>query len=324
MNTNIIKTAGTAITRTVGKVKLGAIKHSPEILIGVGVVSIVVGTVMACKATLKVEEILDEHSEKKAQINQTKDMNRPNYTEDDAKKDSALLLAKTTGKIIRNYAVPAIMIGGGIACFLGAYGIMKGRNAALTAALSATTTAFDEYRARVREDLGDDADQKYMYGVDRKELVREDGEVKEQLVTKDAKPAASAYARYFNKENTTLWRPDNQSNLRNIMVAQNYANQMLRARGYVFVNDVYDFLGMTSTAAGQMMGWIIDGEDTPYITIDTKEIYNYASPDEAADWARHTILIDFHPQGNILGKMEKAAERRNAFFEAQRGKEAIS
>lgn len=314
--TTALTTVKNTITRTAGQAKLGLIRHSPEILIGAGVVSIVAGTILACRATLKVEDILNDHAEKKAQISQNSDMGLESYTGDDAKKDRAILLARTTGKMIRLYAVPTVLISGGIACFMGAYGIMKSRNAALAASLSAVTTAFDEYRARVRQELGEEADDRFRYGYQTRDGVDQDGnEIKAaKVVDKDRIPG-SPYARFFD-ERSLLYKHDNQTNLRAIMAAQNYANQTLNCRGYIFLNDVYDFLGLDATPEGQTIGWT-SLSPNPYVEISVKEVYSTADcagpEDLKKDWLTHKLIVDFNPEGDIISKMNAAVSHRRGF-----------
>ena len=130
-------------------------KHSPEILMGVGVVGVVTGTVMACRATLKLNDILEEARETRDKIKEV--ASNPNYedkyTEEDAKKDLAVNCIQTGVKVAKLYA-PAVAVGvAGVGCVLASHDIMKKRNVALSAAYLTVDKSFKEYKQRVVDRL---------------------------------------------------------------------------------------------------------------------------------------------------------------------------
>ena len=52
------------VVKGYNKVSFQAAKHSPEILAGIGVVGVVASTVLACKATMKINDVLEDADRK--------------------------------------------------------------------------------------------------------------------------------------------------------------------------------------------------------------------------------------------------------------------
>jgi hypothetical protein len=147
------------VTRTFSKVGFELKKHSPEILVVAGVVGTVASTVMACKATLKVNEVLDEPKETIEKIHTAVETGETEaglpYNVEDSKKDLAIVYVQTGVKLAKLYA-PAIGIGVlSIACILKSNNILQKRNVALAAAYTAVDKSFKEYRNRVVERFGE-------------------------------------------------------------------------------------------------------------------------------------------------------------------------
>ena len=98
------------VTRSLHKVGFTLKKYSPEILAAVGVVGTVTSTVMACKATTKVGDILDSHKDLVDAIHivsENPDMAEEvgkTYSEEDSKKDSAIAYVQTGLKLVELYA----------------------------------------------------------------------------------------------------------------------------------------------------------------------------------------------------------------------------
>src|SRR6056297_455144 len=126
----------TALT-TFSKTKFMGKKYSPEILIGTGIVSIVAGTVMACKATLQVEEVLEDKEATKFEMESVLEDSKKEYDIKDFNKDLVILNLQTGMKLTRLY-IPAVTLGViGISAILGSHNIMKKRNVAITMAYKA-------------------------------------------------------------------------------------------------------------------------------------------------------------------------------------------
>ena len=289
-------------------------KHSPEILMGVGVVGVVTGTVMACRATLKLNDILEEAQETRDKIKEV--ASNPNYedkyTEEDAKKDLTINYVQTGVKVAKLYA-PAVAVGvAGVGCVLASHDIMKKRNVALSAAYLTVDKSFKEYKQRVVDRFGEEVEKEIRYGIKAEEIVETvtDEEGNETTVTETVKTMNptlySDYARFFD-EASPCWQNDPEYNLMFLRAQQQYANDLLRAKGRLFLNDVYEMLGLEKSKAGQIVGWVYDytGENPNGDNYVDFGIYDMSKERVRAfvNGYEPNILLDFNVDGNIWDLM---------------------
>ena len=287
-------------------------KHSPEILMGVGVVGVVTGTVMACRATLKLNDILEEAQETRDKIKEV--ASNPNYedkyTEEDAKKDLAVNYIQTGVKVAKLYA-PAVAVGvAGVGCVLASHDIMKKRNVALSAAYLTVDKSFKEYKQRVVDRFGEEVEKEIRYGIKAEEIVETvtDEEGNETTVTETVKTMNptlySDYARFFD-EASPCWQNDPEYNLMFLRAQQQYANDLLRAKGRLFLNDVYEMLGLEKSKAGQIVGWVYDRENPNGDNFVDFGIYDMSKERVRAfvNGYETNILLDFNVDGNIWDLM---------------------
>ena len=160
------------MSRTMNRAGLKIKKYSPEILIGVGIVGVVSSTVMACKATLKAGEIIEEAKTRVGTIHEVAE--NPDfegkYTENDKKKDLTITYVQAAAKFAKLYG-PAVVVGGlSIGCIVTSHSMMRKRNIALGAAYAALDRGFKDYRSRVIERFGKDLDRELKYNIKSKEL----------------------------------------------------------------------------------------------------------------------------------------------------------
>lgn len=287
-------------------------KHSPEILMGVGVVGVVTSTVMACKATMKLNDILEESKETRDKIKEVE--NNPKYEDkyspEDAKKDLTINYVQTGMKVAKLYA-PAVLLGGAsLGCLLASNDILRKRNAALSAAYMTVDKSFKEYRNRVTERFGEEVEKEIRYGIKAEQIettvVDEDGNettVTETIKTMDPN-LYSDYARFFDAA-SPYWQNDPEYNLMFLKAQQQYANDLLRAKGRLFLNDVYDMLGIEKTKAGQVVGWVYDRENPNGDNFVDFGIYDMSKERVRAfvNGYETNILLDFNVDGNIWNLM---------------------
>lgn len=257
MKSNALVTLQNNASQFFGKTGLKVREHSPEILMVSGVCSIIVGVVLACRATLKAEEILAEHEEMMDTIDEAKEKAETGvvtYTDEMASRDKVAAYAKTVGKFAIHYGPAVICLSAGIVAICASHGIMKKRNAALMAAYQAVDLAFRQYRDRVVNEEGSLKDQHYLTGAEYK--VKElENDVKKIVESKEPdKPNSQSYDKFFD-ETSSYWKKDSDANLRFLLIVQNQLNNKLRTRGYVFLNEVYAALDIPPTPAGQIVGW---------------------------------------------------------------------
>ena len=255
------------LTRLVGNGKLTVKKYSPEILLAAGIISGAAALVCAVKETLKCEEVLDNHTKKMDEIKGAltlAESEEVEYTEDDAKKDKTKVYLQTGLEFAKLYAPTVILAGVSLTCILSSHGIMRKRNVALAATLATVRTAFDEYRGRVVRDLGKEMDNHFLYDTVEKTIEHEETDEKgKKKVTKEVysmPTVASAYSRFFD-EGSKNWEKDGSANYMFIRAQMKHLQNKLIANGHLFLNDVYQALGLPITVAGQSAGWIYDFND---------------------------------------------------------------
>ena len=287
-------------------------KYSPEILAGVGVVGVIASTVMACKATTKLNDILAESKEQLEQIKTVAvdPAYADKYTEDDAKKDTTITYVQTGVKIAKLYAPSVILCTSSLGCLLASNNILRKRNAALSAAYMTVDKSFKEYRRRVAERFGDEVEKEIRYNIKAKEIVtvdEEGNEVKETVKViegADNPTTYSDYARFFD-ESCPAWQNDPEYNLTFLKAQQQYANDLLKAQGRLFLNDVYKMLGIDITKAGQVVGWIYDPDCPVGDNFVDFGIYDMSKERVRAfvNGYEPNILLDFNVDGNIWDLM---------------------
>lgn len=301
----------TTVSTSFNKIGFQLKKHSPEILVVAGVVGTVVSAVMACKATTKVSEIIDNTKEVIDSIHdcQTNEEMAEQYTPEDAKKDLAIVYIQTGFKLVKLYA-PAVALGTlSLSSILASNNILRKRNVALAAAYATVDKTFKDYRNRVVERFGEQVDKELRHNIKAQKIdkvvVDENGKekkVKETIQVAET-PDNSDYAKFFDSS-CKAWEENAEYNLMFLKAQQQYANDKLRANGYLFLNDVYDMLGIPRTKAGQVVGWKYDpknqdhnGDD--YVDFGLYDLYKEKTR-EFVNGYEEVILLDFNVDGPIL------------------------
>lgn len=286
------------LSRGVARQVLVGQKNAPTLLFGAGVIGMIGSTVLACRATMKVEAVLDEH---KMNLDATKS---PDYPEGERKKDVALIYTRSIIGIGREYA-PAIVLGAAsIGMLTKSHNILQQRNAALTAAYVAVDEAFKRYRGRVREKYGEEQDRDFLYSFEEVELLDERGRLK--TVKRVDPDAPSMYARFYDQYSTN-WDKNPEYNLAFLRAQQNWVNDLLKSRGHVFLNEVYSELGLPHTKAGAAVGWVVSDEGDNYIDFGI-----WDGTDKARDFVNGregSILLDFNVDGIIWDKIDPHERR---------------
>lgn len=300
------------LTRKFYRVGFKFKKHSPEILVGAGVVGVVASAVMACKATTKLDDVLAETKDTVDKIHDVtehpeKIPEGKEYTVEDSKKDLTIVYTQAGVKLAKLYG-PAVVLGTvSIAAIIGGHHILRKRNIALAAAYTAVDKGFKEYRGRVLERFGEEVDKELRYNIKAKEIEKTvtDANGKETVVKETVDVAdpnlTSDYARFFD-DGCTGWTKDPEFNLMFLKDQQRYANDLFKSKGHLFLNEVYDMLGIPRTQAGQVVGWIYDEKNPIGDNFIDFGIYDIADERKRSfvNGYERTILLDFNVDGNIL------------------------
>lgn len=292
-------------------------RRSPEILAVAGTIGIGVSGFMACKATLKLNDILEETKETIDTIHQVAEDESmaDRYSEEDAQKDLVITYTQTGVKIAKLYG-PSVILGVlSVGCLLTSNNILRKRNVALAAAYTAVDKGFKEYRSRVVDRFGEAVDRELKYNLQTKKITEtvideETGKEKKEkktveVVEGDASDY-SPYARFFD-EASRRWENNAEYNMMFLHSAQEYMNQRLRAYGHLFLNEVYDYLDIPRTQAGNRMGWMYDEKNQigdPYVDFNIFKVNRPAARDFVNGYEK-SILLDFNvaPIYTVLPKI---------------------
>ena len=306
MNMNSIMTT---LTRSLFRSGLKLKKHSPEILLVAGIVGAVTSAVMACKATLKANDIVEESRTQIDTIHEVSENPEmaEKYSEEDKKKDLAIVYTQTAVKFIKLYG-PSVLLGvASLGCMVGSNRILNKRNVALAAAYATVDKGFKEYRGRVIERFGKELDKELRYNIKAQEFekVTVDDNGNETVTTETVDVADpnhySPYAIVFDDGNTG-WDKDPELTKFFLIQQQNYANDLLKSRGHLFLNEVYDMLGAKRTKAGAQVGWVYDEKNASgdnFVDFGIFDINNPKARDFVNGYER-VIILDFNVDGVIL------------------------
>jgi hypothetical protein len=298
----------TQASRLYHKAGLVLKKHSPEILLVGGVVGGVVSTVMACKASTKVNDVIEEAKENLEIIREAE------IDEKDAVKAKAAVYIQTGGKLVKLYG-PSVALGtASVVSVLASNNILRKRVVAHASVAAAATNSLKEYRERVVERFGDELDKELLYDIRPKEVeetvVNDKGEeetVKKTVEVADPRAAKimSPFSVFFD-ETCQCWHRNAEYNKNFLIQQQRYANEKLVDQGHLFLNEVYDMIGVPRTEAGQLYGWVYRKDDPNFENYVDFGIFNLRDKDARLFVNGHekSILLDFNPDGEVYKLMK--------------------
>lgn len=226
----------TALFKDIRILNNEVIKHSPAILIFLGITGMASTVVMACKATPKAQEVLKELHEEQA--------------ENEEENSKPIQLAKDVKAVAPVYA-PAVIMGGiSIACIIGSYKITSRRLAAIATAYSISEHTLHEYQNKVIETIGEKKEEQIRDEIAKDRVKENPPSSNEIILTDDGNMLCydSVFGRYF------------QSNINAIRKAENTLNRRLISEMYLSANEVFDELGLPPVKLGEDIGWNVDHE----------------------------------------------------------------
>jgi Family of unknown function (DUF6353) len=300
-----IKSLANKATSAVGRQMLTVQKHSPVLLFGVGAVGVVATAVLTARATLKLSEVLDQGEES------LNDVALDGKLDENAKKKASYGVKLQTAVNVAKLYTPAVVVGVlTVGALTGSHVILQRRNAGLAAAYAAVDQSFKNYRSRVVEDQGKQKDFEYLHGVTEREIAEEGPNGIETKVIRglDAeamkKNGTSMYSRIFDETNPN-WSKVPHQNQMFLTSQMTYANMRLRSKGKVYLNDVYDMLGLERSDEGQVVGWVDNSENgDSYIDFG---VWN-GSVYDGMEWvtgSQDGIMLDFNVDGLVLDLLKK-------------------
>ena len=303
MNFSAIGTVGHLVIKSAGKAKFWACKHAPELLTAAGVVGFGGTIYLACKGTIKAVEVLEVECENKAFIESAYN-DCDNYSRADKDLDLKVVKIKTIKGVGMAYAPAAICGTLTLSCFLGSDYILKKRNIALVAAYNMLDDGFKSYRKRVVDKYGEEEDFRLNSGVSvEKETITEIGEDgkkhKKKVDINVLDGDVSGYTFIFDNKHSMMNVTDPYIVRSDLLAAQNSANRLLKARGYITLNEVLRAIGLHETSAGQIVGWQTKGNGDGYIDFGIQQIRTSMDEDGLA------YLLDFNVDGPIYQDIDK-------------------
>ena len=306
----VLNNLTSTITYAVGHAKTFFSRNSAEILLIGGAIGVVTGTIMACKATLKADFVMDEYKTKKEKIGTCLENPEIDYDEITAKEDLKNLTIQTAVKMIKCYAPAVILESFSIGTIFASNHIMQQRNAALAASCAAVEAAYKKYREKVVEKYGKEVDDEFYYGTktENKKITTTDPETGEKTKTTESKTylqeeyGCSPYAVLFDSSAIEFYQ-DDATNMFMLKNREKEATVRLRANGMLTLNDVYEMIGVKPTDIGLTHGWIFE-KDNPdgdnEVKFDMRHVY---VKDPYSDREERAILIDFNCDGFVYGRV---------------------
>lgn len=206
----------------------GAKKHSPEILIGMGIAGAASSVIFAVKATPKAMFLLEE---KRQELG--------------VEKLEAKEIIKTAAPV---YIPTAVSFGVSVACIVGASSVNARRNAALTAAYTLSESTLRTYRDKVLETVGEDKERE----------IRQKAAIEQQQSTPEPQTLVVSSAAGQLKCFDSLSGRYFVSTKNEIDKAVNEFNRQLRDDMRISLNDWYELIGLDTNKLGDMLGWDIE------------------------------------------------------------------
>jgi hypothetical protein len=294
-----------AVVNKFGRQLLHVQKSSPQVMFVGGVAAGLASTILACRATLKLSDKLAETEElRDKSIALYADGANADYTEKQHHKDLTVLKVRTILNVTKLYAPSAGLAMLSVSLLTGSHVTLNRRNASLTAAYASVDQAFQKYRQRVTDQLGENADRDFRYGTEvAKESVEgTDGKKKTVTHTRVSNEQPSQYARFFD-ESCNDWKRNPEYNRAFLHCQQTYFNEMLRARGHVFLNEVYDALGLPRSQAGAVVGWVLDKQGDNFVDFGIFDDLTNPRVRDFVNGHEYSILLDFNVDGVIYDKI---------------------
>ena len=300
--------------RSVNKFGFKLKTHSPEILVVAGVVGTVTSTVMACKATTKLNDILENAKNDINAIHYASEHPETlpeEYTMEDSKKDLAIVYAQTGLKVIKLYA-PSVILGSlSITAMLTSNNILRKRNVALAAAYAGLDKSFKEYRGRVVERFGKELDRELKYNIKAKEIeetVVDEKTGKEKKIKKTVNAIDPSTIDDMSRiwyEGNTGFTDSAEYNLMFLKRQQEYATDKLKRNGFLVLNDVYEMLGFSKTREGAVIGWVYDEKNPVGDNFVDFGIYDKSKESNIrfVNGDERAILLEFNHDGYIVDKI---------------------
>ena len=293
MNLTVVKTG---LRRAIGKAGMALSKAKPEIFLGIGLIGTGVATVMACKASTNLSTELAQIKEDfqlakdvKASVKAVEEgrddvtiirhqeTGQP-YTKKDSKRCTITAIKLAFIRMVKLYGPAALVYAASVVSILYGFSVLKSRYTAVLAVAAGLGKTLQEYRARVKELIGDEQEELLYSGAEIEEVAKattnEKGEAvvetaKKKVVTEAKRQKHNPYQYLFDECNVTRgFDAKGFTNYQHIVSIQQWANRELKQVGWLYLWKVLDALGydreIVKEAAASGDGWVYVPGDNGY------------------------------------------------------------
>lgn len=288
------------LTRFVSRAGTTLAKNYPTIALTAGVVGFA-GTVgLAIHATNNSQYIIGNH---KSDLHHTRErfkkQNDP-YTPEQFKKDQIAIWTNTTKELSKKYA-PTMALGVmSIAALISGQSVLANRLNTMTIAYEGTRTLLKAYRENVKKEVGEEKEFEIYTAsaADGRERLIETGVIDPDCAGYDFEGTTF----WFDSSTSPLnYQDSDMMNANFLRDVENAMNRRLQQRGHLFLNDVYEALGMEDTPLGTQIGWInLPGKVESYVDFGFDNKINETVKGRVKETAdKHAYLLDLNVDGVI-------------------------
>lgn len=292
-------------------------KHSPEILLGLGICGTIGAAIAACVATKKLDDMLEESNNNIKEIKQKVETEEMTAEEvDNVKKELSKEYIKTGAKIAVLY-LPSLVLGAlSITSLVASNKESKKRYIEAGALLVASQESYRQYRQNVIERFGEEVDRELLYGITSDEIEEtytdektgKEKKRKRKVDIVNPDKIADMYTFIFTGSPCSQNEPHHD--LTWLKLVQNMLNQRLTLtpNTKIFLNDVLDELGLDHVSYGQRIGWRYDPNNPNLnncIDLGLREAWRKADQDIEDGDPKPIIMITLNPDGDILTEWEE-------------------
>lgn len=283
-------------------------KHAPTILSVTASAGVIATGYLAWKAGTRFEDVEGRDWDRRKECLRNADTIPDEDVPKIERKNRILFILDT----VRTVAPAAIVGAATITMIYFSNSISKKRLAAMGAAYATLQTAFDGYKRTMVEALGKESVDKIL-----KPKLPNAGKSAEEILSSDNKSdaanvsdavvnslkALSPYARIIAEESSTCWDPNEDYTSQNLAAVQLWANRRLERKGHLFLNEVFDQLGLSRTREGAVVGWLKNGKGDNYVSFGDFDASIYRVPSDDYTRVDSNFIVDFNVDGMIWDKI---------------------
>lgn len=296
----------TALSTRLARTALVAQKQNPKVLFYGGLVLMSGTVVSACRGTMRLESTLDDIRQDRADLDRIEEVFPGKYTNREIQSMNLHLTIRGLARVAKLY-LPSIALGvAAVGCLTSSHNQLTRRNAGLSAALAATERALDSYRNRVRESYGEEKELDLWRGTKTENVPVLDDEGRETKSRRKIKTGGghSPYARIWGKDTTDEWDPEESYNFAKLRHVQQWGTMQLERKGHLFLNEIFDELGLSRTSAGAVVGWLSkdEGGTDGFVDLGVMNRQDGEFLDFVTGREEH-VMLDFNVDGEIWRKI---------------------